>query len=266
MDSVSSRSAETTCIALAQCAVLSGRLLDVRSEAVALPFAPVAVLAHTRRTAPRRDDGATASDSLLLCDTDTPLAADDDATVAIAVPLDRLPEVADTGSAVLLDTPLVRGSAAFVRTISRELVSAEDASPELVDVLLGLVRAVVDEHARESARDGDEPTMAARLADLIEDRHRDPLLDVDEIARQLHFSRRQVYRLAHGGGVAAMLTERRLATARDLLLERGDLSISDVAFWSGFGNVTRLRVHFARRFGTTPTRFRLAQADEHVSG
>jgi transcriptional regulator GlxA family with amidase domain len=49
----------------------------------------------------------------------------------------------------------------------------------------------------------------------------------------------------------------------DTLLERGGLSVEQVAQTCGFGSAAVLRQHFVRIRGTTPTNYRRAFAPPH---
>ena len=103
----------------------------------------------------------------------------------------------------------------------------------------------------------ETPDASLRIALLaaIEERHTDPRLDVSRLARELFTSRRQLYRLVDGG-VAALLTQRRVATAEALLVSRPELSIEQVAARSGFTSSSRLRAQLHRMAGKTPTEYR----------
>lgn len=58
-----------------------------------------------------------------------------------------------------------------------------------------------------------------------------------------------------GSSVLQWITDRRIAKAR-ALLEDTDLSITDVAFATGFGSLGAFRHHFTRTAGTTPRAYR----------
>ncbi len=107
----------------------------------------------------------------------------------------------------------------------------------------------------DPARGASEPLLAARLFDLIEARHRDPRVDVAWLARELHTSRRHLYRAVNGTGVAALLSHRRIETARALLIQHPGLTIGQVAERSGFSR-RQLREQFVRETGCTPKEYR----------
>ncbi|MET0812853.1 MAG: helix-turn-helix domain-containing protein [Microbacterium sp.] len=114
--------------------------------------------------------------------------------------------------------------------------------------------AGIDEGAVDE-QDVGESLAELRLAALrqIEHSHRTPSFGVDHIARELYISRRQLYRaFPDSGGIASLIARRRLASAEDLLLERPELSLGDVAARSGFSTAGVMRAHFRRQYGVTP--------------
>ncbi|MDP5226243.1 MULTISPECIES: helix-turn-helix domain-containing protein [Arthrobacter] len=88
--------------------------------------------------------------------------------------------------------------------------------------------------------------------------HLDEPLSIDVLAARAHLSRSsftRAFRARTGTSLHHWLVARRLAAARQLL-ETGDLDIEAVARRSGFGTAARLREHFTRAVGTTPSRYR----------
>ena len=63
-----------------------------------------------------------------------------------------------------------------------------------------------------------------------------------------------------GRGALQWIRERRIDRAR-ALLEDTDLSVTDIAFTTGFGSLGAFRRQFARATGTTPRSYRLAFRD-----
>lgn len=238
------------------CTVLVGTAATVQHAVRALPPRQV-TLAHVRRRQHARDGSRSALSSFLVTAPSARLPVSyDSPALAVAAPASRVGIPSRAPALIELPgTPLVRASRSMLRSLRRERMLPQHADPEGVEhVLLSLLRAVVHEHVRPEP--ADERSVAALLETFIDEHHRDPLLDVDTIARELHFSRRQLYRFARGEGVAAMLAERRVTTACELLRERPELSISDIALMSGFASASRLRVHIMRRHGVTPTEYR----------
>lgn len=196
--------------------------------------------------------------SFLVTDADIrvalPLAAPG---TAVAVPLARVATTPLAPLTELAETTHVRASRALLASITGDLASGSDTPPRTIDdALASLVQGIVLEHPRAASPDSREAALDIRLEALIDVRHTDPRVDVVQLARELHTSRRQLYRHAPNGAVAGLLTERRLATAAELLLERPDLRIADIAARSGFTSASRLRAQFLRRMGVTPTEYR----------
>ncbi len=107
-----------------------------------------------------------------------------------------------------------------------------------------------------------ERYLRAAVADLIERNFRDPDLSVEVIARQLHVSRRHLYRVLAGSptSLAEMIAERRLEWARRLLTGPGNLKLEAIAHASGFASTATMRNRFRAKYGMTPDEYRRAAA------
>jgi AraC-like DNA-binding protein len=83
---------------------------------------------------------------------------------------------------------------------------------------------------------------------------------VDELARHLHVSPRQLSRLfsVHVGQSPAAYVERARLDHAVALLLRTELPVKQVAAEVGYGDVTQFTRAFARRYGAPPARFRRA--------
>ncbi|MBN0038886.1 AraC family transcriptional regulator [Cellulosimicrobium cellulans] len=243
---------------LGECVLLAGRLGAIVDSAPAfLGREPATFLVHVgaRRAEPAHDG----VHSLLLSTGATVPAPDDARIVGLAVPRARVTSTVLAPLTRLAETPLVRASRALLVNLLRDApLLVGDAVDSVDELLVSLMRGVVHDHPHAVAPHARESTLAARIEALIEARHSDPGLDVVQIARELHTSRRQLYRHVPGtGGVAAMLARRRVETARALLADRPDLSVAQVAARSGFTSASRLREHFVRWHGSTPSEYRL---------
>ncbi len=96
------------------------------------------------------------------------------------------------------------------------------------------------------------------LMDWAESHLHEPLT-VPMLASKAHMSTRTLSRRFEaetGRGALQWLHERRIAKAR-ALLEDTDLSVTEVAFATGFGSLASFRRQFARATGTTPRNYRL---------
>ncbi len=103
---------------------------------------------------------------------------------------------------------------------------------------------------------------AQRIAQLIVQRLEEGALDekagLEDIADQFELSSRQIRRIVQkelGVPPIQLLLTRRLLLAKQLLTET-PLTITDVAFASGFSSLRRFNDAFSRRYGMPPTRLR----------
>lgn len=241
-------------IRFAECVVLSGPVSDILgSAAIAQSREPQAVLMHVTTTPDL--DGAR---SVLLTGRGTIAPRSGGGSgLALATPLARVTSALLADVTELSDTPLVRASLALVTSLAEDFEPGEATGPRaLDDALVNLVRGILDEHPRAAAPQSRDASLEVRVEALIEARHTDPRLDVVQLARELHTSRRQLYRHAGEGGVAAMLAKRRVDTARELLDTRPDLTVADISARAGFTSPSRLRAQFLRWTGSTPTEYR----------
>jgi len=262
----------TRVVSLPECVLFSGSLES-------LPCVTPALTTHEPRTllvhAPANSASTGYDDashqgmrSFLLAagDTQTDMPAGMP-VLALAVPRARVTTTLLAEVAELDQTPLVRASRPLIVSLlaSRLAESSAESARAVDDVLLAVVRGILQENPQTAAPDSREATLAVRLSALIEARHSDPRLDVAQIARELHTSRRQLYRHVDGAGVAALLTERRIETARDLLVSHPDLTVAEIAERSGFASASRLRARFAERLGVTPTAYRRGHIQPEVA-
>lgn len=118
-----------------------------------------------------------------------------------------------------------------------------------------------------STRTGEVRQAALRC---IDEQHREHSFGVDDIARELFMSRRQLYRaFPDEGGIAGMIAARRVKTAERIMAGRPTLQLSEVATMAGFSTAGVMRAHFRRTYGTTPQRHRdatLRQRDDEQVG
>jgi AraC-like DNA-binding protein len=180
--------------------------------------------------------------------------------VALAAPRARVGAAALAPATELRQTPLVRASRSMLVSLLTDLEHHGRCPGARVDeVLVNLMRGIVLEHPEPGLTASPEATMGERLRAFIDARHADPRLGVAQVAQEFGISRRQLYRHAGGeGGVATMLTRRRLATALELLEAHHELTVAEVAVRSGFGSASRLRSQLAVRLGVTPLGYRRA--------
>jgi len=183
---------------------------------------------------------------------------------AIVVPDVLLPPQPVVGTVVhLFDGPLVRASREMTRALCATL--APRRSPASVraaeDVAVTIVRDVLHEHYAALA--GDLTDDMQRLVwDTIAERHCDPQFAVGVLAREVHLSRRQLYRRLPGdAGPADVIARHRLSTATRLIRENPGMSLAEVATRSGFSSIATMRSTFVARLGVTPTAYRGRSVD-----
>ncbi|MCI2957570.1 helix-turn-helix transcriptional regulator [Agromyces atrinae] len=183
----------------------------------------------------------------------------------IAVPLDLLGIAErDLLAAIgqpLPDTALTRAAMTYIDAFIYEACALSGAvvGPDAELALVDLVRSLVSQVSRRT-RPLEDRSVVVRAAvhDLIDRHHRRPDLTIDAIARLLNLSRRQLYRYFSDaeGGIAGLVADRRIETARQLLRTRTDLSVYDISMIAGFTNSNTFRAHFLRRHGVTPSDYR----------
>jgi YesN/AraC family two-component response regulator len=121
-----------------------------------------------------------------------------------------------------------------------------DKTPETNKLPDGISREKEDLFIREV-----EAMIAAHFAD--ED------FTVEKLATMLHISVSQLRRkiAALGGDSAGVLLRKyRLTRAREMLLEKPDASVSEIAFACGFSDPNYFSTLFGKEYGMTPRQFR----------
>jgi AraC-like DNA-binding protein len=153
----------------------------------------------------------------------------------------------------------------------RSLAAAEPPPPGLAPVigghLLDLVAAVLGPSRDAAEAIERRGVRAARLRAIlaaIAQRSGDPGFGVDSLARAAGVSRRYVQSLLEetGKSFTEHVLEHRLERALRLLTDPRcrHLSIMDIAYASGFGDVSHFNRMFRRRHGDTPSGVRAAAA------
>lgn len=186
-------------------------------------------------------------------------------TTGVVVPADLILAHGDriaAGVGLFPNTPIIRTvTTAFTQMLvellrSGPLPSRDESEAETM--LLGLVRIALQQ--LDSPTDLMNRAAEMRLAakHVIERRHTDPTFTIEDIATELHISRRQLYRYFSDANPALResLLQRRLITARLLLLDPQVRDGDALARAAGFSDAASLRAHFRRQFGLTPSEFR----------
>jgi AraC-like DNA-binding protein len=156
----------------------------------------------------------------------------------------------------------------YLRRYLHHLIAAEDeighplVAGHVGTTLLELVAATL-----ESGRDGilrRKPGLrGAHLLEImaaIKSRFDNPAFSPRQLASELRLTPRYVQDLLHEAGTSftERVLELRLQKARSMLADRrcDRLRVSEIAYASGFNEVSYFNRCFRRRFGATPTHFR----------
>jgi AraC-like DNA-binding protein len=129
----------------------------------------------------------------------------------------------------------------------------------LVDLVALALGAKGDAKEIASAR-GLRAARAREIVALIETRYADPAFSPHVAGHMLGISQRYLQELLQetGASFTERVQELRLQKARAMLESpRNDrLKVSDIAYASGFANISYFNQAFRRRFGASPTQFR----------
>jgi len=164
--------------------------------------------------------------------------------------------IGDPASLRLLNT--------YLRSIERDNIRDDTDLSRLVgehvlDILIYMLGQCRDTE-REGQAGGVRAARQAALGHYLEKNYRCQSLSVDEVARALNISRRYFFDLMDetGESFTEMLNRLRLERARRLLEDPKylHLGIADIAFDSGFSDISHFYRQFRRRFGEAPGAFR----------
>jgi AraC family transcriptional regulator, regulatory protein of adaptative response / methylphosphotriester-DNA alkyltransferase methyltransferase len=167
---------------------------------------------------------------------------------------------------VLVVCPPGRVRASFERTaLDRRLALLDDpsdlADPDLLEsdeVLVGPV--VVDGHRQRIATPGRRATLLAEATVAIERRHGEPALGLDDVAREIATSSRQLQRVFSefaGSAFRDEVAAVRMQHGAALLLTT-DLPVSAIAGRVGYRQAAQFAKAFRRHHGISPSGLRRA--------
>lgn len=100
-----------------------------------------------------------------------------------------------------------------------------------------------------------------RVRDLMDRQYAEPL-DVESLARAVHMSSghlSRAFKAAYGESPYSYLMTRRVERAM-ALLQRGDLSVTEVCFAVGFSSLGTFSTRFTELVGMPPSAYRRAEA------
>ena len=194
-------------------------------------------------------------------------AAEPTSIMCVWVPWHALDEAGDSADECvpsLAPTPLLLGLRGFASTLVGRGPQPTIYTDYLVEKLLAeMVFGVILEAgygeaamAREAAGRQPRPLERARTLMLI--RKGDPSFGVDDLAKELHLSTRQLQRVfsAEGSSPAEELRRMRAESAQELLSDSSysTLTVDEIAVHSGFGTSAALRRAFTALGISSPRR------------
>jgi len=152
-----------------------------------------------------------------------------------------------------------------MRNAFRELPNMpESAARGVGNAITQLVHLSLLDLAGQASAQTQREALRERIKQHVAQHLADPGLTVDEIARALNVSRRQLYNAfaEEADGVAGYILARRLEACRQALANRYGLqrSITDIAIGFGFQNMAHFSRVFRAHLGVAPSDYRRAQA------
>lgn len=187
---------------------------------------------------------------------------DAEGALSVWVPWDSLSDIRLTenqGPVVLAETTLVAGLRAFAWEVVQSTATSSQYTDYLVERLLAeMVFGVILEATGDApdARAVQRPIERARALMLL--RREDPGFGVDDLAREMHMSTRQLQRVfaKADSSPAEELRRMRVEFATSLLVDDAlaPLSMDEVARHAGFGGAASMRRAFAAAGVTVPAR------------
>lgn len=188
--------------------------------------------------------------------------------LCFTVPHSRLlPLIRSADGAVAVRRFADGGLGSITRSYMQSLKGASEAWPEQVKEvttshLINLLamnfgpEAEAQERGRESAKQG----LKLAIDRYIDSSLANPQLSVAMVAGRFHLSPRSLHRLFEETGTSftQSVLDKRLQRAASLLRDKArELPVSEVAYRSGFGDLSHFCKTFSRRYGVSAGRFRL---------
>jgi len=153
------------------------------------------------------------------------------------------------------DSPLASALSRWAKAYA----SSAPGSPGSRSAELYHFLTLLKDHARPVSNTGLGFDRLAPLWRYVDDHLDDPQLSVDDLARVVHVSSRHLCGLfARAGHVAPYqyLRQRRIARARELLVERRDWGVKEVSYHVGYRDPSHFIYAFRQLVGQTPDQYR----------
>ena len=148
---------------------------------------------------------------------------------------------------------------AFLTSLSELARTAPGQAALLVPHAVGLLSAAASFAAMtEPTPLAGEALLRQRITEFLHRNLADARLDAETVARTFNVSRRSLYRVAGGEGVAAQLRRIRIERARQLLVDNPGRPVGSVAAACGFDSESGFHRAFRDATGQTPGDYRQA--------
>lgn len=147
--------------------------------------------------------------------------------------------------------------AAFFRSLSEAVAASADGGAGLVPHAIGLLSAAATYASGTLPGHGAvESVTRQRVVDFLRGNLFDSSLDAETVAKACNVSRRTLYRMLDGEGVATRLRRMRIERARELLVADRDRPVDAVASVCGFESESGFYRAFRAATGQTPAEYR----------
>jgi AraC-like DNA-binding protein len=147
-----------------------------------------------------------------------------------------------------------------------DAVAQQTAAQHLIELIGLLLKPAVEQSELTGRRGYSAARIALLRSDVLKNLTRSTLT-IDKIARANGLSERQVQRLFAESGMTftEFVLEQRLSLAHRLLIDPQSKGrkVSDIAYATGFGDLSYFHRVFRKRYGITPSELRTEAAHSH---
>jgi AraC-like DNA-binding protein len=140
-----------------------------------------------------------------------------------------------------------------LRSIVRNAQTLSDV--DMVEATMQMLAAAVGRNRGTGRVEVERATISAReITDYVDAHVHNPMLTPQDIAAHFNVSLRQLYRIAASASCtpSALIWERRLHRARELLTRSPHIPITEIAFNCGFKDGAHFSRSYRKAFGQTP--------------
>ncbi len=168
------------------------------------------------------------------------------------------------------DLPEVRLFMSYAQTLSDVVLNLTSAAAvNAVNVLLDMLKvAMFACHSSPVMQSSVRNAHAHRALGIIERRFRDPNFGIEKLAEEFRCTPRYLQQIfqERRQSVSEVIRSRRLAAAKRMLLDpwMNGVSVSQVAYRTGFSNANHFSKIFREHFGMPPSGMRETQTDRSL--